>query len=162
VTGSWITPGSIIPFGGDPALVPVGWLPCDGSPVAIASYPDLYAVIGTAWGGDGIGTFNIPDLRGRFLRGVDGGAGLDPDAGDRNESAAGGNTGDAVGTVQADQNQGHEHDLQLPVTGPSGAATPTGFERAYNQGNIYSGATTTQGGAEARPVNAAVEFIIKY
>jgi microcystin-dependent protein len=44
---------------------PDGWLACAGQPVPIAQYDTLYAVIGTTYGGDGVQTFNLPDLRGR-------------------------------------------------------------------------------------------------
>lgn len=45
---------------------PFGWLPCDGQTLAINSYPDLYNVIGTTYGGDGVTTFVLPDMRGRI------------------------------------------------------------------------------------------------
>ena len=45
--------------------VPNGWLRCDGSLIAIHEYQPLYSLIGTTYGGDGIGTFGLPDLRGR-------------------------------------------------------------------------------------------------
>lgn len=56
--------GQIIPW---PAAgnIPVGWLECDGRTLSTAGYPRLFAVIGTAYGGDGVATFNLPDLRGR-------------------------------------------------------------------------------------------------
>ena len=56
--------GQIIPW---PAAgnIPVGWLECDGRMLNSAEYPRLFAVIGTAYGGDGVATFNLPDLRGR-------------------------------------------------------------------------------------------------
>jgi len=44
---------------------PVGWVACNGQPLSIANYQTLYLVIGTTYGGDGITTFNAPDLRGR-------------------------------------------------------------------------------------------------
>mgnify|MGYP000353820687 CR=1 FL=1 len=57
---------------------PEGWLVCDGSAVSRTDYADLYAVIGTVWGdGDQIATFNLPDLRGEFIRGFDAGRGVD-------------------------------------------------------------------------------------
>lgn len=57
---------------------PSGWLRADGSAVSRAQYADLYAVIGTTFGtGDGISTFNLPDLRGEFVRGWDDGRGID-------------------------------------------------------------------------------------
>jgi microcystin-dependent protein len=45
--------------------VPDGWLPCSGQPLAIAQFDTLFNVIGTTYGGDGVQTFNAPDLRGR-------------------------------------------------------------------------------------------------
>jgi len=47
-------------------FAPVDWHLCDGSALAISQYPALYQLIGTTYGGDGINTFNLPDLRGRF------------------------------------------------------------------------------------------------
>ncbi len=94
--------GMIVPFAGDAASIPDGWLLCDGSEVTRITYDRLFAAIGTNYGyGDNATTFNLPDFRGRFLRGTDNGAGNDPDAGSRTESATGGNTGDAVGSWQS-------------------------------------------------------------
>jgi len=45
--------------------IPVGWLPCDGSLQPITSYEVLFSKIGTTFGGDGVTTFGLPDLRGR-------------------------------------------------------------------------------------------------
>jgi microcystin-dependent protein len=60
--------GGIMMYGGSTA--PTGWLSCDGSVKAIASYPALFAAIGAAWGGDGITTFNVPDYKGRSPMGI--------------------------------------------------------------------------------------------
>lgn len=57
---------------------PTGWLVADGSTVPRDQYKDLFAVIGTFYGaGDGKTTFNIPDLRGEFVRSWDAGRGID-------------------------------------------------------------------------------------
>lgn len=57
---------------------PSGWLRCDGSAVSRTTYSDLFAAIGTLYGaGDGSTTFNIPDLRGEFIRVFDAGRGVD-------------------------------------------------------------------------------------
>jgi microcystin-dependent protein len=45
--------------------IPNGWLACAGQSLPISQYDTLYAVIGTTYGGDGVQTFNAPDLRGR-------------------------------------------------------------------------------------------------
>jgi microcystin-dependent protein len=57
--------------------VPVGWLLCDGRFVTPGSYPGLFAYLGTTYGGDGVNTFGLPDLVGRFVIGV-GDPGRDP------------------------------------------------------------------------------------
>jgi microcystin-dependent protein len=51
-------------FGGN--FPPLGWAMCDGHLVSISEYSPLYNLIGTTYGGDGINTFGLPDLRGRF------------------------------------------------------------------------------------------------
>ena len=57
---------------------PTGWLKANGAAVSRTAYSDLFAAIGTTFGaGDGVNTFNLPDLRGEFLRGWDDGRGVD-------------------------------------------------------------------------------------
>ena len=49
---------------------PTGWLLCDGSAVSRTDYADLYAVIGDTYGaGDGVDTFNLPNLVDKFIQG---------------------------------------------------------------------------------------------
>jgi microcystin-dependent protein len=66
--------GEIRPFAG--SFAPRNWLQCNGSLLSIAEYDALYSLIGTAFGGDGITTFGLPDLRGRLPVGVGQGPGL--------------------------------------------------------------------------------------
>ena len=57
---------------------PAGYLVCNGAAVSRTAFPVLFAAIGTLYGnGDGSTTFNLPDLRGEFLRGADLGRGID-------------------------------------------------------------------------------------
>ena len=56
--------GEIRMFGGDYA--PPGWHKCDGSLLSVNTYQLLFSLLGTAYGGDGVKTFGIPDLRGRI------------------------------------------------------------------------------------------------
>lgn len=91
--------GAILPFAG--TVAPSGYLFCNGAAVSRTTYAKLFAVIGVSHGyGDNSTTFNIPDYRGRFLRGVDGGTARDPNRATRTAMNTGGNTGDAVGTLQ--------------------------------------------------------------
>ena len=67
------------PFLGEIRLVsfsfaPSGWMKCDGQLVRIADYIALFDLVGNTYGGDGITTFGLPDLRGRVIAG--GGAGI--------------------------------------------------------------------------------------
>jgi microcystin-dependent protein len=67
--------GTVMSFGG--ATIPLGWLLCDGSAVVRATHAELFAIIGTSFGaGDGSTTFNVPDMRGRFILGAGQGVGL--------------------------------------------------------------------------------------
>jgi microcystin-dependent protein len=64
-----IPPGSVFPYAG--ASAPSGWLICDGSAVSRTTYAGLFAVLSTSHGsGDGSTTFNLPDYRWTFLRGM--------------------------------------------------------------------------------------------
>ncbi len=59
---------------------PLGWLECNGVEVSRQTFSNLFSVIGTTFGeGDGSTTFNLPDLRGEFIRGWDNGRGVDAD-----------------------------------------------------------------------------------
>jgi len=152
-----VPPGTILPFGGTTA--PDGYLLCDGSSVSQADYADLFAAIGTAWGTVDDGThFNLPDLRGRFLRGHDGGLGRDPDAADRSACNAGGAEGDNVGSVQTDEFKSHNHVLSsIGMGNPVNDGSGTNTVRTDTSGN-----TGNSGGKETRPINAGVKFIVKY
>jgi microcystin-dependent protein len=88
-----------------------GWAEADGASLNQLTYPKLCAVIGTSWGTvDANNVYNLPDLRGYFLRGWDGGSRHDPDAARRTVVHAGGATGAKVGTLENDAVQKHGHD----------------------------------------------------
>jgi phage-related tail fiber protein len=156
--------GAIIAYGGTSA--PSGYLICDGSAISRTTYSALFSAIGTAFGsGDGATTFNLPDFRGRFLRGYDGSAGNDPDKATRTAMNSGGNTGNNLGSVQDDTFQNHQHDGSEYAGGGDPMIEhnlgngvyhpdyPTGFV-VQNPG--------IKTGTETRPKNAYVNYIIKY
>lgn len=152
--------GALIPFAGSSA--PAGFLLCDGSAVSRTTYAPLYAVIGDAHGnGDGSTTFNLPDSRGRFMRFVDAGAGVDPDALTRAAMNTGGNTGDSVGTVQGDAMKYHNHSTGVPTFHAGGSVTDV-LDSASNTGGGTSFTSSTEGNAnENRPVNFNANLLIK-
>ena len=166
-------PGSVLAYMG--ASVPAGWLLCDGSAVSRTTYPALFAAIGIASGqGDGSTTFNVPDMRGEFLRGVDRGAGRDPDTSVRAANNPGGNTGDTVGSMQGDAFAQHYHGTAInsPNNDASLSAWNTGTQlaanAAYTMWGSSSGSAPSQntqeigGSIETRPKNVYVNYIIKY
>ena len=154
--------GTIMAYGGDTTNAEVvkqlkeqGWLPCDGRPVSRQDNGDLFNAINTAYGaGDARTTFQVPDFRGRFLRGSDQGTKRDPDAGSRRAEPGGGNSGDNVGSVQDDEFKSHTHAYQrFPSQhGPY----PSG-----KYWNMDTAQTGPAGGNETRPKNVYVNWIIK-
>ena len=151
--------GTILAFGG--TEVPAGWLACDGSSLSKTEFVNLYEAIGGNWGEETT-NFNLPDLRGYFLRGVDGISGTDPDASSRTALKTGGNTGNAVGSYQEDEFESHTHEM------PNGGAflvtvtsNPTADLSGNNDDSQFFNETAARGGNETRPKNAYVNYIIK-
>ncbi len=68
------TMATILIFAGN--FAPLGWRFCDGSTLDIGEYNALFSLLGTTYGGDGVQTFALPDLRGRIPVGTGTGAGL--------------------------------------------------------------------------------------
>jgi microcystin-dependent protein len=173
IGGGGVSVGSIEPFAGNIANMPDGFLFCDGSVVSRAAYPDLFAAIGTSWGaGDGVTTFHLPDMRGRFMRGRDAGAGRDPQAGSRTASNTGGASGDNVGSIESDAMQGHHHTYRGDFWGTiSFGGDQVARQDVFNTTNRNSGmiASPRNDGAngdprtsqETRPINANINYIIK-
>jgi microcystin-dependent protein len=151
--------GEVIMYAGSTA--PYGYLVCNGAAVSRSTYATLFALCGTSFGqGNGTTTFNLPDLRGRFVRMTDGGSGLDPDAAGRTAMATGGATGNNIGSVQADAFEAHTHTVKFT---PQGANPETFDEAIIGDGNGFPASVnaTLTGGNETRPVNAYLNFIIK-
>jgi len=139
--------GAVLAFA--KSAVPSGWLECDGSEVSrTGATAGLFAAIGTTYGvGNGSTTFNLPDLRGEFIRGWAHGRTSDPDS------------GRAIGSYQAESVISHTHTIAN--------AFGTGGTEPYNGGNgadfnmNSSGFTGASGGAETRPRNIAMMYCIK-
>jgi microcystin-dependent protein len=123
---------------------PTGYLAADGAAVSRTTYATLFSAIGTVYGGgNGSTTFNVPDLRGEFIRGWDNGRGVD--------------SGRTLGTAQADELRSHTHSTNNFQETGSGL-------RGGGSGTIYSNVGTSTGaagGAETRPRNIAMLGCIK-
>lgn len=155
--------GQIIAYAG--TTVPTGFLDCDGTAVSRTTYARLFSAIGEIWGaGDTTTTFNLPDLRGGFLRGT-GSHGT--------ETMADGNafTGPNVGSFENDQFQGHFHEA-YDTTAPGGLTAVQVFgvraniSSAITLKNVREAITdgtngTPRAGDETRPFNAGIKYIIR-
>jgi microcystin-dependent protein len=111
------------PFVGQIAIVafnfaPVGWATCQGQVLPIAGYNALFSLIGTYYGGDGVRTFQLPDLQGRTPVCIGNGAGLSP-------IALGQLGGTETVTLTVSQLPAHTHPL-LASTLEAAVVSPTG------------------------------------
>ena len=104
------------------ATVPSGYLECNGAAVSRTTYSALFAIIGTQYGtGNGSSTFNLPDLRGEFVRGFDNGRGVD--------------NGRSIASGQGAQNSSHNHTASSSVTDPGHRHLPENYTANSNQAN---------------------------
>lgn len=130
--------------------VPSGYLECNGAAVSRSTYADLFAAIGTTWGsGNGSSTFNVPDLRGEFVRGWDNGRGID--------------SGRSFASSQDHQLQQHSHTYtyaNTTNTNRSPGADPA-WDNAFRTGQTQTSGTTGNFGTETRPRNIAMMYVIK-
>jgi hypothetical protein len=139
-------------------VVPYGYLEANGQAISRSTYASLWQYLGSPNTGDGSTTFNLPDLRGEFVRGWDHGRGID--------------TNREIRSVQYSQNLEHNHaipgDDQLTFADGYGGWTASSRGTfPYDARSSYGGGgtiwnTTTEGGSESRPRNVALMPIIKW
>jgi phage-related tail fiber protein len=152
---------------------PTGYLKANGAAVSRTVYAALFSAIGTTFGaGDGSSTFNLPDLRGEFVRGWDDARGVD--------------SGRAIGSAQAGMFGAHSHAGSSASTASAGSHSHTIARvdddngslsvQVLNGGNGQTVSTNaagdhthtvsvsiaSDGGAETRPRNVALLAVIKF
>lgn len=137
VIGESGVPGAILSYAG--SSIPSGYLLANGSAVSRTTYANLFSAIGTTYGvGNGSTTFNIPDLRGEFLRGLDSGRGVD--------------SGRSLGTFQASQMSRHTHDF---AGNAYGGHTHGASETAYGHNHTFSNTTNSAGAHSHRALGTS-------
>lgn len=121
--------GSVFALAGTQTGVPSGYLECDGSSVSRSTYAALFAVIGTTYGSASGTTFNVPNLRGQFIRGV-------------NTTGSGTDANRNIGSSQSEDNKSHNHSIS--VSGTTSNPTPdlTGEVRRISEGYRAQGTAT--------------------
>lgn len=146
--------GGLYPVGGIMMFtvsgVPTGWLECDGRILSINDYKVLYDVIGQNYKTlntfDTISGFQIPDMRGLFVRGWDNTKGVD--------------SGRSLGSTQDDLLKNHTHSTDLVrgyLQSNANTNTPEGVWGGGTTGSVDGGL----GGSETRPKNIALIYCIK-
>lgn len=139
-----------------------GYLLCNGQAVSRTTYADLFAKIGVDFGiGDGITTFNVPDYRGCFLRGLGGDSASDTHT--KQAMAAPDVTGWQNSALIHVNNQQNDGALYVDA----GYGEIIGEDRwsvTVNRLNFQAARSNSVYGAanEIRPVNFAVNYFIKY
>ncbi|MDP4146592.1 MAG: phage tail protein, partial [Bacillota bacterium] len=143
------------------STAPSGWLKANGAAVSRTNYASLFAAIGTTFGaGDGSTTFNLPDLRGQFIRSWDDSKGVD--------------TSRVFASSQSDGIGYHKHGFRVVQSGWTPASTGTitalgGGDSTYGSGGALNYPSSTNGydgytpsASETRPKNIALLACIKY
>lgn len=147
VANALVPVGAVMPFAMN--SVPAGWLAADGSAVSRTTYATLFSVIGTLGGaGDGSTTFNLPDLRGIFVRGSG------------TQTLGGVVYSKSFGAKETDEFKSHTHEAtNRSSTDGALAAVVTVGGTGIGAGTISLANT---GGAETRPANMALLYCIKF
>jgi microcystin-dependent protein len=144
-----VPPGTIISYGN--SNVPSGFLTCNGAAISRSAYSALFSAIGATYGGgDGSTTFNLPDLRGEFLRGWDNSRGVD--------------SGRGIGSAQGGTYPSHTHNTGNFMSfdfGSSGTHNGPHFTSATSQSSRNTDGGSGAG-SENRPRNISVHYCIKF
>lgn len=165
--------GAVFPFYG--TTPPAHTLACNGAAISRTAYAELFAVIGTTAGaGDGSTTFNVPDLRGMFIRGTGGNAAaLGVEQGDAIREIAGTFVMRSFGTFA---NPSPDHKLLFTdanmgatpfafnngVQGGTGAIAAGKYDETGSQTGDFRASRVVPTAVENRPVNVAMTYCIVY
>lgn len=156
--------GMTVMWAGTNAAIPAGWLLCDGSSIATATYPALFTALGYSYGGAGA-NFNLPNLVGSFAKGSA-----------TQTATTGGSNNHTLTTAQLPSHDhgitdpGHTHPQQTQFgggsyVGASGIAS-AGFTTAgLNTGSNTTGISTQNTGSgssfDNQPAFLELQYIIK-
>ena len=163
---SGFLPGSIMAYAAATVPANYGWLLCNGQAVSRTTYSALFEAIGTTYGaGDGSTTFNVPDLRGEFLRG----AGTNSHANQGNGGTVGQHQ-DATYVNSYESPYAYNGDSQLYMEIPNtNNYSPRNYDFTFpalgkqcRWNTTVENRTNPSHGGTVRPTNTSVNYIIKY
>ena len=138
----YLPPGILAPYAGAETNIPSGWLLCSGQTVDKTTYWELFAVIGTTFGGSGSG-FAVPDLRGRFPLGADNMGGT---SADRVTAAAADTIGSGAGVETTSYTPAGTN--SAPDTGGTAISTSQmpAHTHTYSDPNLAAGSVAASAG----------------
>lgn len=154
------------------STAPSGWLKANGTAVSRVTYASLFAVVGVTYGaGDGSTTFNLPDMRGEFIRSWDDARGIDTarvigsaqsaamldHTHSGTTSSDGAHTHSLTGVTGTGATAGISIDTRAPTSAAAYIASAGAHTHTLTTGNPSAG-----GGTETRPRNVALLACIKY
>ncbi|PTE19391.1 hypothetical protein C5F48_23175 [Cereibacter changlensis JA139] len=138
---------------------PPGWLRCNGAAVSRDAYAGLFAAIGTSFGpGDGATTFNLPEARGEFIRGLDDGRGVD--AGRVLGSTQGAESNRLLQVQSARNPPGEQGNVTIDIPATDVFSPWVASGRSMDGDDVNMRFRSS--GAEARPRNLALLYCIKF
>jgi microcystin-dependent protein len=138
-----VPPGAVMHFA--MATAPAGWIKANGAAVSRATYAALFAAIGTTFGvGDNSTTFNVPDLRGEFVRGFDDGRTVD--------------NGRVFGSAQTHGVATHTHDFSATSAGRSAVHQHSVTGTTGNVSSDHTHTTTSSGTTAAETTEHTHSF----
>lgn len=142
ISSSCVPIGTIIAY--PAATIPSDYLKCNGAEIERAAYAALFEIIGETYGkGDGETTFNLPDLRGEFIRGLDDGRNVD------NARMLGSAQGDAIRNITGNIEVGAN------VVIPSSPNLPLGVFDLASDDNACQGTVVGTGSGDTIVFNAS-------
>jgi len=142
------------------AFAPQGWRKCNGELLAPSKFPELFALIGTTYGGDGVDTFALPNLSGRVPLGYGTGTGLSP-------YTIGQTGGEETNVLTEEQLPSHSHtgtidagaiaNITIPSSDGTSSESASGNYIANNDsGQSFDSATNTSMAPFTAPVSGTV------
>lgn len=151
--------GLVCMFGGN--FAPRGWALCNGQLLAISSHSALFSILGTTYGGDGVSTFGLPEMRGRVPIHEGTGPGLTP-------RQLGQKSGHETETLTTNQMPSHTHGL-FAFNGPATSSAPqnnyiadAGFgdnDFAPDTANVQMGTASIGHTGANQPINIMQPFL---
>lgn len=167
--------GTILSFAGainedrENELRKSGWLYCNGQSLGrTGEYEELYEAIQTNYGHADNDHFNVPDLRGVFIRGTSGTTDNDPDKKNRTSLLPGGATGNNPGSYQRYATAVPKNSFKASIDRNNivnrsvDAGCDVASSGKYGESNAEVSTDGTGGDLETRPINKYVYYIIKY